>query len=166
MVINDPNELIVVMQKALDRTTDVLLGQLLKLIETTVYSYHSTWINGYDGDIGRTREFYDSWESSKSTIRGNILESEIFQNYLAMRYIDPFSHGSRYSSQPGALQEGALAKIINEGLAPSFRNFPNMEARPFWDEFQTFVNENLDRIFVTQCRVLGLDVKQGFISAL
>lgn len=141
--------------RALEYTTAQLLTKLLEIIEKDVYSYGATWTNGWDGDLGRTEQFKASWEKSQATIMGNISESKIFQNYLTMVYNPPFSHGSPKSGQ---LAENALSGIINDGLKDTGIGFPSIKGRPFWTEFETYVNENFSRILETNCRILGIPV--------
>lgn len=67
---------------ALDYAMEKLLMKLQENIEKIVYGA------GSPGYYGRTNEFLYSWETSKPIIKGNIIESDLFQNIFAM-HSDP-----------------------------------------------------------------------------
>lgn len=145
---------------AVDNTTQIALDKLLDIIEQTVYSYGATWTNGWDGEQGRTHEFYDTWGKTKarftSAFFGSAVEASILQT-LPLIYHEPFRHGSIVSG--GAIGKNDLNNIINEGLSESNLNFPAIEARPFWDEFELWCNKNLINTFLAECRKAGLNVR-------
>ena len=163
MVVNSTAPYLVAIDEAVNVTANQLLAKLMDIIEETVYSYDSTWTNGYNGDAGRTGQFKQSWEASRAVITGNIIESKIFQNYVKMSYIEPFSHGSAYYN--GALDENGLNRIIEEGIPNTGIGFPEVMRRPFWENFKQYVDENLEILFMQNCRAFGLDLKSGVISA-
>lgn len=125
----------------------ILTDKLLEFIDDEVYSYDNTF---YD----RTYQFRDSWEYSKPIIRGNIIESQIFQNYAIMTFnSESWQHGSVYSGQ---LDENGLSEIINDGKIGNIANFPQIGSRPFWDKFKDYVYQNINRIFIEECNKNGL----------
>lgn len=125
----------------------ILTDKLIELIDDEVYSYNNTFYE-------RTYQFRDSWEYTKPIIKGNIIESEIFQNYTIMTYVpEKWQHGSKYSGQ---LDENGLSEIINDGKIGNMANFPQIGSRPFWDKFKEYVNENINRIFIEECNKNGL----------
>lgn len=135
-------------QKALDLTTEEVLQKLENFIETEVYKVHSTW-----GDMGfRTGEFKDSWKRSNATIvtRG-IVESTIFQNVSVMQ---------QSTNPPIHIDRDSLAQIINSGIGYNFGSF-NGIARPFWDEFLSWLNGNLTNLFYKNCNKVGLPISVG-----
>ncbi len=142
-----------------DNTIQIALDKLLDIIEQTVYSYGATWTNGQGGDFGRTHEFYDTWGKTKarftSSFFGSAVEASILQT-LPLSYHEPFSHGSIVSG--GAISKNDLSNIINEGLSESNLNFPAIEARPFWDEFERWCDKNLINIFTSECKRMGLNI--------
>lgn len=156
MVSNDVNDANIFIQKALDDTTQELLIKLREIIEEVVYSYDDTWTNGWNGEQGRTGQFKDSWEKSSAVIMDNIAESEIFQNYMTMKYEEPFSHGSAYGD--GELMENALNEIIMNGYHDTDIGFPEMKPRPFWSKFQDYVDSNLSTIFAKNMQKNGLPI--------
>jgi len=147
--------------EALENTTKILLEELRRIIDQDIYSYNATWTNGYDDVLGRTGQFKDSWIMEMSPLIGTYVQSQIFQDYDAMDYDSPFSHGSEYSG--GKLKPNGLADIIENGLAPAFHGFPEGHARPFWSNFENYVNANVQRIFAEECKKLGLPI--SFIGA-
>ena len=149
---------------AIDSTTEVALNKLLDIIEHTVYSYNATWTNGSGGEFGRTHEFYDTWGKTKAKmvrgLRGSAVAASIMQ-MLPLTWHQPFSHGSVVEGR--ALTINELDNIINSGISESHINFPAIEARPFWDEFEKWCNENLTNIFQRECISAGLEVRKvGF----
>lgn len=151
-----------VLMHAVDNTMEIALKKLLDIIEQTVYSYSATWVNGYEGDLGRTHEFYDTWDKTKAKVAkafgGSKVEASILQT-LPLTYHAPFSHGSIVEG--GAIDKDDLNNIINKGLKESHMNFPAIEARPFWDEFEKWCDNNIIKIFQAECRKVGLNMKVG-----
>lgn len=142
-----------------DNTMQIALDKLLDIIEQVVYSYNATWTNGWGGDLGRTHEFYDTWGKTKarfvSSFFGSEVEASILQT-LPLTYHKPFSHGS---PNYGAISKNDLSNIINEGLSESNFNFPAIQARPFWNDFEQWCNKNLIDTFLAECRKVGLNTK-------
>ena len=136
------------MAEALDNTTQRLLEELNRIIDQNVYSYEETW-------GGRTGQFKDSWSKDVSQIVGNIVQNKIYQDYGVMKYDGEWSHGNPWSQ----LEPNGLNDIIENGLTESNFGFPAIQARPFWSTFENYVDANLDRIWVTECKKLGLDIK-------
>lgn len=151
------------LQTAVENTADVALKELLNIIERTVYSYNATWTNGYDGDPGRTHEFYDSWDKTKAkitnTFKGSAVEASIMQT-MPLEWHEPFSHGSIVEGRTLSISE--LDHIINEGLSESHLSFPAIQARPFWDEFEKWCNGNIKQIFQQECQKVGLNLSTKF----
>lgn len=148
---------------ALDNTLDRLLIELQNIIESTVYGTISPsarpWGVDSDGTVGltsgnRTGQFYDSWQSSKSVVLGNLIEGEISQ---AMDVMQQFMVGGRMVHEDGS----NLANIIESGLG---YNFGQMEGigREFWSEFTTFCLTNLENIFVQECAKVGLPLQRSY----
>lgn len=139
---------------AIDITSERLLDKLCEIIRGTVYSYNATWDNGWDGGFGRTGEFEDSWQKTEAKIRGDIVESEIWQDARYLSH-DLWSHGNPWSSLPAE----ALDDIIENGLSESNFNFPAIKPRHFWSEFIQYAESGgLDSIFQQACREVGLDI--------
>lgn len=140
----------------IDSVAKILTDKLIELIDEEVYSYNNTFYE-------RTYQFKDSWEYTKPIIRGNIIESQIFQNYAIMTYVpEKWQHGSSYSGQ---LNENGLSEIINDGKIGNMANFPQIGSRPFWDKFEEYVNANIGRIFIEECNKNGL-VTTGSVSTI
>lgn len=146
-------------QMAVDNTLQIALDKLLDIIEREVYAYNATWTNGYNGELGRTHEFYDSWSKTKASLKrsliGTSVEGSILQA-LPLAWHQPFSHGS--VAEGRAIQNSQLNQIINEGLKESHMNFPAIDARPFWGEFEKWCNKNLIDTFESECSKLGIDL--------
>lgn len=134
-----------VVQQALDLTTEELLDKLEEYIQTEVYDIHSLW----ESAGLRTGQFKDSWERSNAVIvtRG-IVSSQIFQNVSVMK---------QSNVPPIHIDRDDLAQIINSGVG---YNFGTMEgtARPYWDKFLDWVNMNVERIFAEKCKQVGLPI--------
>lgn len=146
------------LSEALDLTTKELVAELVDIIDKEVYSYPNTWTNGCGGERGRTGEFGESWKSTKPIILNQIVTSEIIQD--ALIHHPPFSHGSFGD----VLTPAELDNIINNGIEDTNVGFPSMEGRPFWDSFMVYVDTNLDKIFLKNCKVVGLPIKAGIIK--
>lgn len=137
-----------VVAEALDNTTQILLTELNRIIDEKVYGYNETW-------SGRTGQFKESWAKDVSQIVGNIVQNKIYQDYGVMKWDGEWSHGNPWSQ----LEPNGLNDIIENGLSESHFGFPAIEARPFWSTFENYADANLDRIWVTECKKLGLDIK-------
>ena len=134
-----------VVQQALDLTTEELLDKLEEYIQTEVYDIHSLW----ESAGLRTGQFKDSWERSNAVIVTRcIVSSQIFQNVSVMQQSNvPQIH----------IDRDDLAQIINSGVG---YNFGTMEgiARHYWDTFIDWVNMNVERIFAEKCKQVGLPI--------
>ena len=160
MIVRSREELISEWQNKMsiiiENVAQKLVDELLKIIEETVYSYEGSFTDN------RTREFKNSWEYSKPIIQGKLVSSEIFQNFLTMTAVpELFIHGSEYNN--GELVINELNEIINNGLVgkKTIANFPQIEARPFWDEFQKYLDKNFEQIFMKECMNQGLTITQN-----
>ena len=148
MVSNDVNDVNIIIQQALDNTTSQLLERLKQIIQENVYnSYQETW-------GGRTGQFKESWISDMANVIGDIVETHIFQDINIMD-ID--------ESIKSHIQREYLAEIIESGEGYNFGDAP---ARPYWSIFLDYVDNNLDTIFIMNCKLLGLDVGKGVVMAL
>lgn len=135
------------MSVVIESVAQILTDKLLEFIDDEVYSYNNTFYE-------RTYQFRNSWEYTKPIVRGNIIESQIFQNYAIMTYVpEKWQHGSNYSGQ---LDENGLNEIINDGKIGAMANFPQIGSRPFWDKFKEYVYQNINRIFTEECNKNGL----------
>lgn len=145
------------MQVIIENVAIRLTNELINIIDEEVYSYNNTFYE-------RTFQFKNSWEYSKPMIVGNIIQSQIFQNYTTMVYdSEKWQHGSKYEKW-GQLDVGGLNEIINNGDIGKIANFPQLGARPFWDKFQEYVNQNITKIFIEECNKNGLVVSKGVSS--
>ena len=137
---------------ALDYAMEKLLMKLQENIEKIVYGA------GSPEYYGRTNEFLYSWETSKPIIKGNIIESDLFQNMFAM-HSDPenFIHGSNYYKQDDIT--AYMADIIFEGLAgPMFGSGFWTVARDAWTPTLIHLkNGDFDRWFADGMRMQGSD---------
>ena len=137
---------------ALDYAMEKLLMKLQENIEKIVYGA------GSPEYYNRTMEFLNSWETSKPIIKGNIIESDLFQNIFAM-HSDPenFIHGSNYYKQDDIT--AYMADIIFEGLSgPMFGSGFWTVARDAWTPTLTHLeNGDFDRWFADGMRMQGED---------
>lgn len=144
---------------AIDRTINILLKELQQIITRDVYSRPSPSGENWHG---RTYEFLESWNASQPMIVGNVVQSIISQDGYDFSWNnqrDEWSHGNGWQE----LAINSLDEIINNGLSDSNFNFPAIEARPYWDDFRIYCEENIDKIFMTQCKMLGLPlIKVGY----
>ena len=149
------------LQAAMNATTEQALKELLNIIDKDVYSYNATWANA--GEVGRTKEFRESWDRTKAELVTSLSRSEVsaeIGQQIALEWHLPFSHGSVIEGE--AISKENLNKIINEGLRDTGINFPAMSARPFWDDFEKWCNANLAKIFAQECKKQGLDLTTSF----
>ena len=150
-------------QKVLDMTMKELLDKLDEIIDADVYSWDSRdmaqepW--GFPDSPHRSGQFKESWENEKSEIVNNIVESKIFQNISTMRQ---FYGGTNNDVLVHEDREN-LAEYINNNsnykLPHAQKHINNKPKEPFWDDFKVYVDINLDRIFLENCRKLGIDIK-------
>lgn len=139
------------LQVAIDNVLNQCLEKLRGIIFDTVYgageplTYQTTW------------EFMLSWEVNNATIKGLMVQGELFQNFMSMSYDpDNFIHGSNYS---GDIRE-FLADIINNGIDGGlFGDGWYSKSRCFWDEFVLWVEDNIDMIFQNECKKLGINMR-------
>jgi len=95
---------------ALDYAMVKLLNALRDNIEQIVYGA------GIPSTYDRSYEFLKSWETSMPIIKGNLIQSDLFQNILDMTFdADNFFHGSNYWRQEDVTP--FLANIIFDGLS-------------------------------------------------
>lgn len=116
-----------VLQSAMRDTMNEMLEVLRDFIMSDVYSYQGAWAEmGY-----RTYEFLDSWE----VFQDNAGKWSIRQDLRKMPHHYGLIHMDR--------QE--LAKIIETGNGYSLAS--NMEARPFWSDFQKYYHSHFREIY-------------------
>ena len=129
-------------QEALDRTTDRVLDKLGEFIQNDVYeSYSPTF---YD----RTFDFKNSWEKTSAKLKGKIVEAEIFQNIKTLEFnSEKFQHGSNVWVEAWNDNENELAHIINDGAIGEAFGFPQLGARPFWNDFIQNCKREFENIF-------------------
>lgn len=144
---------------AIRETSKDLLKELQNIIIREVYSRPSPTGDNWNG---RTYEFLESWNRSEPILVGNMVSAIISQDGFDFNWHnerDKWSHGNGWEE----LSVNALDEIINDGLRESNFNFPAIEARPYFDMFKIYVAENIDRIFMSKCAVLGLPlIKVGY----
>lgn len=141
-----------------------IFPKLLEFIESDVYSYDATWTNGgkEDDECARTGQFKKAW------FVGKIKSGFYDQLYIGLdgsklKYKAPFVH--RSISMYDEI-ENILPEIINNGLNKSCFNFPAIEARPFWTDFQNWVENNLADLFIARCKKHGIKMTVGGGSGL
>lgn len=131
-----------------NEVTEIFLNQLEQIIDNVVYSYSATWEY-------RTGQFKDSWEKTRAELIGNVAQATIYDNSSKMTTVNElWIHGNPWSSLTG----NAMASIIENGLSTSNFNFPAIEPRPFWSEFEKWADQNFERIFVQSCKRYGLNI--------
>jgi len=146
---------------ALDNTLERLLIELKNIIEEEVYGFESPsarpWGTDYDGSVGltsgnRTGQFYESWQTNKAMLVGNMIEGEIGQSLGMMQQ---FMIGNRMVHEDA----DNLASIIESGQGYNFGQCD--EPREFWQPFVTYVLLNLDNIFFEECAKVGIPLQKG-----
>lgn len=141
---------------ALDKTMDRLLIELQNIIEKTVYDWESP--SSIPWSINRTGQFLDSWQVVSSQIVGLMVQSEINQAIDVMKQFfigDKEVHEDREN----------LAEIINSGVGYNFGQAEGVE-RDFWNQFETYVETNLFRIFKEECMSVGLPITTSITAKL
>lgn len=141
------------MSVALDNTLERLLQELQLIVDRVVYGWQSPsirpWGWGKDGG-NRTHEFYDSWQRTKPQLMGNLIQGEIYQAVELMTYA---ISGGGYVHQ----DREDLANIIETGQGYNFGQAEGV-GREFWSEFEQFVMLNLERIWLQECALVGLNL--------
>lgn len=145
-------ELNFILMEILNNTTQELYDQLITIIQSKIYESEPTWYT-------RTYQFSDSFVMDNAKLVGSgVVESNIYQDLSTMVWnAELFQHGNIYEP----LKEHELADILNNGTNNSAFGFPPVVATKFWDEFEKYVNLNLDKIFQREARRYGLDLQVG-----
>ena len=162
LLITNSSQFVMIMnsacEKALDNTMDKLLDKLLEIIDRDVYSYKS------DGDWnGRTYEFRDSWDTTKTQIIGQYMTSELSNEngHFAWNNIrNEWAHGNGKSplGMSGDSIAMSINKIIDNRNGGSNFGFPSLK-RPFWNEFEKWCMVNVDEIFKNELqKILGVQI--------
>lgn len=145
------NQLNVILTDILNNTTQELYDQLITIIQTKIYDSEPLWYT-------RTYQFSDSFVMENAKFVGNYVESNIYQDLSVMVWnAELFQHGNIYEP----LKEHELADILNNGTNNSAFGFSPVVATKFWDEFEKYVNLNLDKIFQREARKYDLDLQVG-----
>jgi len=141
--------------QALDNTLDKLLKKLKELIQDDVYNWKSEsddpWGLRSGQTLGltsgmRTGEFYDSWEKMKLILTGGYVTGQISESLDVMHQVGWRVHENR----------DELAEIINSGNG---YNFGQCEARPYWTDWISWVELNIEAIFYKECVDVGLPLQ-------
>lgn len=131
-------------QDALDKTMDRLLNKLGELIQTDVYDKYSPTFY----DRPNINNFAESWEKTSAVIKERMVEAEIFQNVNVLAFnSDKFQHGSNVWVEAWNDNENELAHIINDGAIGEAFGFPQLGARPFWNDFIQYCEREFENIF-------------------
>lgn len=116
-----------ILQSAMMDTMNDMLDVLRDYIMSDVYSYQGAWAEmGY-----RTYEFLDSWEVHQDSSGRWVIRQDLRKM--------PHHHGLIHMDR----QE--LAKIIETGKGYTLS--PNMEARPFWSDFQKYYRSHFREVY-------------------
>lgn len=136
-------------EEALNNTMDILLDKLRDYIMADVYdSYNPTF---YD----RTNNFLDSWDKTKTQLKNDIVEAEIFQNVNMLVFnSQKFQHGSDEWVESWNSNKNELAHIINDGAIGEAFGFPQLGERPFWSNFTQYCEREFENIFQTELKKL------------
>ena len=132
----------------------VVLPQLQDYIERDVYNYHGQLSEDFWD--GRSGDFKRAWKIK--------VQRQGFYNNIEL-YIDEdkFSYQMSHSLSHMTDSASGLAEIINEGWNstsypfPPY-NFPAMYARPYWDDFIEWMNNNFEEEFMKECNRRGLNM--------
>ena len=147
---------------ALDNTLERLLIELKNIIEEEVYGFESPsarpWGTDYDGSVGltsgnRTGQFYESWQTNKAMLVGNMIEGEIGQSLGMMQQ---FMIGNRMVHEDA----DNLASIIESGQGYNFGQC-NI-SRQYWDRFTSYTLLSLNNIFIEECTKVGLPLQKSW----
>ena len=146
---------------ALDNTLERLLIELKNIIEEEVYGFESPsarpWGTDYDGSVGltsgnRTGQFYESWQTNKAMLVGNMIEGEIGQSLGMMQQ---FMIGNRMVHEDA----DNLASIIESGQG---YNFGQCGSRQYWSIFTEYCLLSLNKIFIEECLKVGLPLQKSW----
>lgn len=145
-----------VMERVMERLIDVLV----EFAQTDVYSAFSPkW---YDRTMSLADR--DMWSYEKPRIDADCVRSCIGEmDNSAFSFAEQglpvdeekWQHGNKYY---GELSPKDFVAIINEGSHGGMANFPPVPARPFWDDFDRYVQNHIDEIFVEECRNSGINL--------
>lgn len=141
-----------VLSQILDNVTQRLYDELITIIQTKIYNSEPLWYT-------RTYQFSDSFVMENAKSMGDFVESKIYQDLSVMVWnAELFQHGNIYEP----LKEHELADILNNGTNNSAFGFSPVQATNFWNDFEKYVNLNLNNIFQEEAKKYGLNVSYGY----
>lgn len=121
-------------QIAIDRTIIRLLEELQKQIETVVYDA------GDPVRYQRTKQFLNMWKGNPSVIMGDTVVGEISPDYGILK-TNKNKHQHNITGE-------ALVNLIIQGVGN--KDMWYSAPRDFWDEFEDYVDRNIDKIFTEE----------------
>lgn len=137
-----------IIRKALELTYAELFEKLKEYIEKDVYDdsnitkvpnpQNDGW---YKNVVGRTYDMLDAFRYNtyryNKEWKGRI---EFVPSEITIDSNNPFIHNNLYPT--------TFLKILNEEVKQGEAfGFPDVQRKPFWDDFMNYANENSDRIF-------------------
>ncbi len=143
--------------QAIENTTAILCDELLKIIQQNVYNAYSP------KEYIRTEQFLYSWESTVAVVKNYITQSYIQQDLSVMQTDKLINHtkgnfytNPTYTNHNFPNGKGSLAEVIENGSPSDYHYWGNAIPRPFWNEFELYIDTNIDRIFAEQMAFVGL----------
>lgn len=140
-------------KQAMDLTMDELLDKLKDYIQQDVYD-NSTYGQNQPQWYTRSYELLNNWDYTKADVIDNYSVESI------LSFSKPISHSGYPLYQHGVDQvdNQAFAEIVNDGKIGDLFGFPQLGARPYWNDFWKYVDANIHRIFAEKCNLVGLPI--------
>lgn len=140
-------------KQAMDLTMDELLEKLKDYIQQDVYD-NSTYGQPQPQWYTRSYELLNNWDYTKAEIIGNNSIESI------LSFSKPITHSDYPLYQHGVDQVNnqEFADIVNSGKIGDLFGFPQLGARPYWDDFWKYAELNVHRIFAEKCNLVGLPI--------
>ena len=142
-------------KQAMDMTMDELLDKLKDYIQQDVYD--NSTLGTQPQWYTRSYELLNNWDYTKAEIIGNNSIESI------LSFSKPISHSGYPLYQHGVDQvdNQEFADIVNSGKIGDLFGFPQLGARPYWDDFWKYAETHIYEIFAKNCNLVGLPVSSG-----
>lgn len=142
-------------KQAMDLTMDELLDKLKDYIQQDVYD--NSTLGTQPQWYTRSYELLNNWDYTKAEIIGNNSIESI------LSFSKPITHSDYPLYQHGVDQvdNQAFAEIVNDGKIGDLFGFPQLGARPYWNDFWKYVETHIYEIFAKNCNLVGLPISSG-----
>lgn len=157
------NELRKDMELVINDLNNFLLNKLMEFIKRDVYDAYTPIFYERTEDLLNKK----NWEVRLKKYSGRLITTIYFKDECLTPFLyseDDLYNPKRYihgNDIFGQLTSDAFLKIINGDVKQgNFMNFAKVDRKPFWDDFLTYCDKYLDRLFANRCKKYGVNVTQ------